>query len=180
MRLPVRQSKPYQNICNKELKMKYFPKLKLYKASNVTYNPVTYQAYSYKWWRFVDMIDGKIIFNEYKYSMSTSRHQWKVRALLDLLGIKIDCFVEVKEGIGSAGWKEKALATAYYDMASQEQINLIKSTLKVKLTNDEIQAIYTQKEEKLCDEYLERAFQYQQKQNPTSLGRVLDKISNIA
>ena len=118
--------------------MKYFPKLKLYKASNVTYNPVTYQAYSYRWWRFVDMIDGKIIFNEYKYSMSTSRHQWKVRTLLDLLGIKIDCFVKVKEGIGSAGWKEKALATAYYDVASQEQINLIKSTLKVKLTNAEI------------------------------------------
>ena len=79
--------------------MKYYKRLKIYKASNVEFNPQTCQAYSYGWWRFVDKINGKIVFNDYRYSPSTSRHQWKIRSLLSSLGIKIDFYIEAPEGL---------------------------------------------------------------------------------
>lgn len=67
----------------------------IYKASNVTFNPENFQAYSYDWWRFTDYINGRIVFNTYTYSSSTIKHQSKVRSLLSDLGItgvfKIEC-----------------------------------------------------------------------------------------
>lgn len=81
--------------------MKLMKRSGLYQASNynVTFNPETLEAYSYKWWRFVAKVDGKILFNEYRYSNSTSKHQSKVRALLEDLGIKIDVTLQLPRGI---------------------------------------------------------------------------------
>lgn len=79
--------------------MKFYPRLKVYKASQVTFNPETLDAHSYVWWRFVALIDGKVIFNNYRYSNTTSRHQFKVRRLMDQLGIKVDHFVQLPKGI---------------------------------------------------------------------------------
>jgi hypothetical protein len=81
--------------------MKYFPKLKLYKAANVTFNPETREAHSYSWWRFTAMIDGKLVFNDYHYSNTTRKHQCKVRALLSDLGLTIDHVVNVRESLVS-------------------------------------------------------------------------------
>ena len=67
--------------------MKYFKRLGLYKASNVTFNPKTLSAHSYDWWQFVKQVDGKVIFNNYRYSQSTSGHQRKVARVLQELGI---------------------------------------------------------------------------------------------
>jgi hypothetical protein len=71
----------------------------IYKASNVTFDPSTLSAYSYKWWRFVAIIDGLVVFNNYKYSPTTGRHQYKVRSLLNELGIKIDIEMPLPRGI---------------------------------------------------------------------------------
>lgn len=79
--------------------MKYFSRLGIYKASNVSFNPDTCQAYSYGWWRFVDCINGKVVFNDYSYSNSTNKHQSKVRNLLAEQDIKIDLFVKVHCGL---------------------------------------------------------------------------------
>lgn len=79
--------------------MKYFPRLKQYKAANVTFNPNTLEAHSYAWWCFVKRINGQIVFNEHKYSPTTSRHQSKVKALLAELNINIDQYVDVREGL---------------------------------------------------------------------------------
>lgn len=79
--------------------MKHFKRSNIYKASNVTFNPETFEAYSYRWWLFVKRIKGKTIFNSYRYSVSTSQHQSKVRSLMSQLGIKIDRFVQVREGL---------------------------------------------------------------------------------
>lgn len=79
--------------------MKFFTKLGLYKASNVTFNPKTLEANSYGWWSFVRVINGQVVFNDYRYSSSTQRHQRKVRNLMEALGIKIDIFVESPEGL---------------------------------------------------------------------------------
>jgi ribosomal protein S30 len=62
--------------------MKYFKRLKLYKASNVTYSPETKEAYSYGWWQFTKKIGNVVLFNNYTYSSSTSRHQSKVSRIL--------------------------------------------------------------------------------------------------
>ena len=79
--------------------MKYIKKRGQYEGSNVTYDPISGDAYSYGWWRFVERINGKVVFNNYSYSPSTSRHQWKVRSLLNQLGVKIDITLEAREGL---------------------------------------------------------------------------------
>lgn len=79
--------------------MRHYKRSNEYRASNVTFNPETKQAYSYGWWRFVDVINGKVVFNNYSYSVSTSGHQSKVRSLLRSLGIQIDLFIEAPCGL---------------------------------------------------------------------------------
>lgn len=81
--------------------MKYFTRAGIYKANNVTFNPKTIEAHSYSWWKFVDVIENKVIFNSYRYSVSTSKHQKKVLGLMHDLGIKIDHFLELPQGICS-------------------------------------------------------------------------------
>lgn len=79
--------------------MKHFPKLNIYKASNVTFNPSTKMAHSYDWWCFVKVIDGKVVFNSYPYSPTTRRHQRKVKDLMASLGIAIDLEVNQRESL---------------------------------------------------------------------------------
>lgn len=81
--------------------MKHFKRTNLYKASNVTFNPETIEAFSYDWWCFVKKINGKVIFNSYKYSPTTGNHQYKVRSLLKELNIKIDFEIECPSGFQS-------------------------------------------------------------------------------
>jgi hypothetical protein len=80
--------------------MKYNQRAKIYKGSNVTFNPETVRAYSYDWWVFVAKIEGKVIFNNYQYSKTTRRHQTKVMCLIRELYIKIDAVVEVPNSLG--------------------------------------------------------------------------------
>lgn len=79
--------------------MKYFVKSKMYKAANVSYDTQTGTAWSYGWWAFVKVIKGRVVFNAYRYSVSTAKHQSKVRGLLRELGVKIDRTVQVAEGL---------------------------------------------------------------------------------
>lgn len=77
--------------------MKYFKRLGLYKASNVTFNPKTLSAHSYDWWQFVKQVDGKVIFNNYRYSQTTSGHQRKVARVLRELGIVYETVKTVRD-----------------------------------------------------------------------------------
>lgn len=88
--------------------MKYYPKLKLYKASNVTFNPETLEAWSYNWWQFVKLINGMVVFNNYNYSNSTCKHQSKVRGVLNDLGINIDYVVSSRVGLQDDNWIDDA------------------------------------------------------------------------
>lgn len=83
--------------------MKYYQKANLYKASNVTFNPSTCEAYSYGWWRFVERISGQLVFNRYRYSNSTCKHQLKVWRLLRTLGLTIDIEIEAPQGLQDLG-----------------------------------------------------------------------------
>ena len=46
--------------------MKFMKRAQIYKATNVTFDPKSYDAHSYRWWRFVAKIDGVVIFNNYR------------------------------------------------------------------------------------------------------------------
>jgi hypothetical protein len=90
--------------------MKFMKRKGTYESSNVSFDPEYCRAHSYGWWRFVDQINGKVIFNNHSYSMSTCRHQSKVRNLLGKLGIEIDFFINARSGIDRLGnWKKEAI-----------------------------------------------------------------------
>ena len=63
--------------------MKFSNKRQQFEGSNVSFNPSTMVAKSYNWWVFVAVINGKIVFNNSRYSPSTGKHQSKVRAKVD-------------------------------------------------------------------------------------------------
>lgn len=58
--------------------MKYYSRLKQYKASNVLFDCETQKAWSYRWWLFYT--DG--VFNATFYSASTVKHQLKMYDVL--------------------------------------------------------------------------------------------------
>jgi hypothetical protein len=82
--------------------MRWYPRLGVFKSSNGKnyFNPVTMTATSYGWWAFLKRINGKIVFNDYRYSNQTSGHQSQLRGVLHTLGIKIDGFVAAPSGLG--------------------------------------------------------------------------------
>jgi len=62
--------------------MKFSNKRQQFEGSNVSFNPSTMIAKSYGWWVFVAEINGKVVFNNSRYSPSTGKHQSKVRAMM--------------------------------------------------------------------------------------------------
>lgn len=81
--------------------MKFIKKRNQYEASNVTCNLKTMQAYSYGWWLFLTVHNGKVIFNEHRFSPSTGKQQSKVRSLLAKNGVKIDLYVNTRVSLSS-------------------------------------------------------------------------------
>lgn len=70
-------------------KMKWRPRLKIYTGGqNNEFNPETFEARSYRWWVYVKKIKGRVIFNNYSYSSTTSSHQYNMRELLKSLKVK--------------------------------------------------------------------------------------------
>lgn len=77
------------------------------------FNPFTKTAYSYGNWCFVTVIKGKVVFNEYRYSKTTSTHQSAVKSLLRQLGIKIDVYVDMAPSLTAFNLKREALSRLY-------------------------------------------------------------------
>lgn len=68
--------------------MKFSNKRQQFEGSNVSFNANTVVAKSYDRWTFLAKNElGKVIFNNSTYSMSTNRHQSKVKALMLKHGI---------------------------------------------------------------------------------------------
>lgn len=62
--------------------MKYYKRLKQYKASNVVVDLENQTAHSYGWWRFWTVENGVSLFNGTFYSQSTCGHQSKTRGVI--------------------------------------------------------------------------------------------------
>lgn len=94
--------------------MKFMKRAGIYQGSsyNVTFNPETMEAHSYKWWKFVAVIEGKVVFNNFRYSPTTGNHQRKVRRLLEELGIKIDLMLPVPGGLQTVHSLEECILVA--------------------------------------------------------------------
>lgn len=75
--------------------MKYYKRLKVYKNStgSCVFDPHNMIATSYGWWAFLKQIGPFTVFNNYKYSPTTSRHQRQVKLMLDKHGIEVDLWV---------------------------------------------------------------------------------------
>lgn len=98
----------------------------IYKASNVTFDSLTKKAYSYNWWRFVDVIEGVTVFNTYYYSNTTARHQYKVRRLMHNLGIKIDISLSVSGSLSDYD----TLSDLYLDAEEQACDKYLRGKIK--------------------------------------------------
>lgn len=117
--------------------MKYMQKAKIYKAANVTFNPETKQAYSYNWWRFVDVIGGLVVFNNYTYSNATAKHQGKVRRLLQDIGVAVHFEIEAPGGLQNI---DSAIFYYEKEIASLQALVAKKGTRKAK-NEERLQAI---------------------------------------
>lgn len=93
------------------LPMKRLKTAPIWKAANVTFNEQTLEAHSYAWWLFVAKIKEKLVFNNYRYSVTTARHQSKVKEVLKSLGIKIDIEIEAPKGLDKLD-----IAIEHYEM----------------------------------------------------------------
>ncbi len=73
-----------------------------YEKSNCFFDPNKEVAYSYGHWKFVARIGGKIVFNNFSYSRSTSGHQGYVLHLMRQLGYDTDSFlfIDCPSGFG--------------------------------------------------------------------------------
>lgn len=89
--------------------MKYLKRADLWRGPNATWSPVTMEAYSYAWWKFVARVEGKLVFNNYYYSATTRRHQAEVRGLLQSHGYLIDLEIPVPTGLGTKSLSELIL-----------------------------------------------------------------------
>lgn len=103
--------------------LKFKPRKGIYEASNVSLDPKSLDAHSYNWWRFCARIKGKVVFNDYPYSVSTRRHQHKVLNTLEAIGIKPEVFVSVRSSLNLDSLNEGALnAQIALDRANGKRI----------------------------------------------------------
>jgi hypothetical protein len=87
--------------------MQWKPRKQRFEARSVSFDPETQEAYSYGWWRFVERIGPYLVFNSYRYSVSTSKHQgllyWgygnERYGLLADLGLSVDLRIEAPRGL---------------------------------------------------------------------------------
>jgi hypothetical protein len=114
--------------------MKYYTKLKVWKASNFSYDPHREIAISYNWWHFVNRINGLLVFNNYAYSTTTRMHQHKMRRLLAQLGSTIDLEIECPSGLQDTGWIEST--TQHYNSKIMSIYAAIEKPKSNKLKNE--------------------------------------------
>jgi hypothetical protein len=133
--------------------MKYKKRKNIYEASNVTFNRENCAAFSYQWWKFVGIVEGKVVFNNFYYSPTTRQHQYKVRKLLNELNIKIDLELPIPRGLPGSWRKSYAMGT------------------QVTESNAILADLYLIAEEYLCDKFLTEEIKREEKNERLRLKR---------
>lgn len=122
--------------------MKYMKRAQIWQACNykVTFNPKKLEAVSYNWWVFVKLIDEKLVFNNYRYSAMTTKHQWKIRALLRDLGIKIDIEMPLSQGLQEFNNLEAAILEAEEQLCDRFFSEILKKQDKYQKRKEKLKA----------------------------------------
>lgn len=79
--------------------LKYRKRTKDFKSTNVWFDPNKVKATSYNWWIMLEKIKGVNVFNTYRYSTTTQRHQYKVRRTMEQVGLSVDLEIECPRGL---------------------------------------------------------------------------------
>lgn len=77
----------------------YKPRKGMLEASNNALRLDDCTAWSYSWWCYYKIVDGKGVFNAHSYSKSTAKHQSHMRRLLRTLGLPIDIEIDTAKSI---------------------------------------------------------------------------------
>jgi hypothetical protein len=112
--------------------MKFMKRSNTWKASNVTLDMSNLTAYSYNWWLFLKKINGYVVFNDYQYSTTTARHQFKIRRKLSEIGIAIDYTIKSPMGLNNL-----SSAVNYYEIEKELLLEKINSSRTRKAKNQE-------------------------------------------
>jgi len=133
-----------------------------YHASNVMFDPKNIIATSYRHWQFVKVISGKVVFNAYRYSNSTSKHQYKVRALMQELGVKIDVFANTRCSLSSLRTLKEVRETTKEQKIKEEKRlarKKLERSLKGKVERLNAKGLYSAEQRECMDrgwDYLSR------------------------
>jgi len=100
----------------------------IYHRPNLVFASKVCEAISYNWWTVVKKIKGKVVFNTYKFSKTTSIQQRQMRDLLQHLEIGIDYEIEAPEGL-----EQLKTAINYYEskIAKGKEVEQSKAKLKI-------------------------------------------------
>lgn len=109
--------------------MKYYPKLNVYKISNLEFNPETETAYSYRWYEIFKVIKGTRCLNTFKYFNITIKHIYKMREFLK------DQYVNIFEFEAPKGLQDLDAAIEYYKRKQQYLIDQTTKTSTQKRKN---------------------------------------------
>lgn len=113
----------------------YKPRKKVYEGKNWSFCPETLYATSYGWWPMLTVIKGKIVRNTFNYSQSTTKHQSKLRSVLDVIGLKPDLFISVRASLHNliavkaellSQWASHEVAIKYSRGTCHESSSLLK------------------------------------------------------
>lgn len=81
--------------------MRFLKTKNQYKASNFLYEVDGKKSWSYNWWLFSIEIDGKLLFNNTHYSITTSAHQSKAHKLIGYTTPKYYSFHHTKTSLSN-------------------------------------------------------------------------------
>lgn len=150
---PQRERKPSVIVSG----LRWKPRKQRFEAANVTFDPETQEAYSYGWWRFVERIGPYLVFNSYRYSVTTSKHQsrmwWRSywrddpehHGLLAELGLSVDLEIEAPRGL-----QNLPAAIAHYESRIEGLESAISRKGSRKAKNAERRAAITEAQIKIA------------------------------
>lgn len=84
-------------------------RLKIFKRTNLTWDPQTGIGYSYHWYEIAKVIKGQLVLNTYRYSVSTAKHVRLLRNLFDFLELS---YVEIDAPSGLQNLNNAAIQCA--------------------------------------------------------------------
>jgi hypothetical protein len=111
--------------------LKYMTRLKLFKGCNgkLDFDPVTGLGHSYTWYEIAKVINGKLVLNTYRYSVTTSGHVGTLRSLFRQVGLKY-IEVEAPRGLQDLDLCRDTMIENYAGTIVQNNYNRNKLTTK--------------------------------------------------